>query len=439
MATYVKPGERYATSDWHTANYVLSTNAERQRTASHDTRQEARYLRNETSNKTKWDQHDNNTRLADRVDHIRQWKEVLERTVSELDREIAALNESKEALEQSLEDKNLPTEVNVENLVTREGRRNIDVVEDEAEDQLLKERQVIAGIKKQLQGQIDASFEQLCRLQEARQQVLADLQDKNIALDIDIDQYNLTEESPNISYKPDPTRVPKGSTTPQQWEDFSRYNKERADAEMASSRRLREANHHVLQQTDNDLAAQHAATDYALRKRIHDFEKALDELRWQKDQTEEEIAELEEEIRRLWDAIRAKINPMKLAQTRLENRTYRPNVELCRDNVQYGLTDEVKQLEATTKALEDKMKQAQHALDGLQKKLHKINEDIQLKTHSLMLDKQCMESRAKLASSPGLASRVGSAKLGSATVSQLCQQNAALMGVSRPKSGIIAY
>jgi len=69
---------------------------------------------------------------------------------------------------------------------------------------------VIEAIKKQLQAQISDSFEQLCRLQEARQQVLADLQDKNIALDIDIEQYNLTEDSPDISYKPDPTRVPKG-------------------------------------------------------------------------------------------------------------------------------------------------------------------------------------------------------------------------------------
>ena len=74
------------------------------------------------------------------------------------------------------------------------------------------------------------------------------------------------------------------STTPQQWEDYSRYNKERADAEMANSRRLREANHHVIQQTDNDLATQQAATDYALRKRIHELERALDELRWQKQQ-----------------------------------------------------------------------------------------------------------------------------------------------------------
>ena len=72
MATYVKPGERYATSDWFTSNYIISTDAERQCVASHETRQESRYLRNETSNRTKWDQYDNNTRLADRVDHIRK-------------------------------------------------------------------------------------------------------------------------------------------------------------------------------------------------------------------------------------------------------------------------------------------------------------------------------------------------------------------------------
>jgi len=33
-------------------------------------------------------------------------------------------------------------------------------------------------------------------------------------------------------------------------------------------------------------------------------------------------------------------------------------VELCRDNVQYGLTDEVRQIDATKRALEEKLKQA---------------------------------------------------------------------------------
>jgi len=53
---------------------------------------------------------------------------------------------------------------------------------------------------------------------------------------------------------------------------------------MNKSRRLREANHHTLQQTANDLKAQQTAVDFMLRKRIHEFERALDELKWQKKQ-----------------------------------------------------------------------------------------------------------------------------------------------------------
>lgn len=47
----------------------------------------------------------------------------------------------------------------------------------------------------------------------------------------------------------------------------------------------------------------------------------------------EEIAELQEDIRHLEEDLRRKIMNLKLAHTRLESRTYRPNVELCRDQV----------------------------------------------------------------------------------------------------------
>ncbi|XP_067952184.1 tektin-B1-like [Watersipora subatra] len=396
MATHVKTSVRYQPADWYTSNYSISTNAERQREASFQTRQESRFLSNETDSKTKWDQYDNNTRLADRVDDIRKWKEILEKCLADLDKEIADLNEAKDLAETSLQEKEVPLDVCIENLTTREGRQNIDLVQDEVENQLHKEMDVINKIKQKLQQKIDESFEQTCLLQEARQQVLLDLQDKNIALGIDVDQYNLTENSPGISYKPNSTRVPKGSTTPQQWEDFSRYNKERAEAEMRSSTRLREAIHHTLQECDNDLEAQKLGTEYAFRKRIHETERAKKELEWQKANTEKEIADMEEDIRNLEQKIRDKINPTKLAQTRLENRTYRPNVELCRDEPQYGLTDEVKQLAATKVALEEKLKQAQHALDGLQKELHRINDDLAVKNNSLMLDNRCMASREKL-------------------------------------------
>ena len=37
-----------------------------------------------------------------------------------------------------------------------------------------------------------------------------------------------------------------------------------------------------------------------------------------------------------------------------------------------------------------------HGLDGLQKQLHRINDDLAVKNNSLMLDNRCMASRDKL-------------------------------------------
>ena len=138
MATVERNINRFQPPDWFTSNYTISTNAERQREASHQTRQESRFLRNETDNQTKWDQHSNNVRLADRVDVIRKWKEILEKTLADIDKEIADLSEAKDCTEQALEAKNLPTDVAIECLTLREGRQSIDVVQDEPENQLHK-------------------------------------------------------------------------------------------------------------------------------------------------------------------------------------------------------------------------------------------------------------------------------------------------------------
>lgn len=53
-----------------------------------------------------------------------------------------------------------------------------------------------------------------------------------------------------------------------------------------------------------------------------------------------EVADLEQ-------ALLDKTNPVKVAETRLENRMFRPGPELVQDEVQYGLVDEVLQLRQT--------------------------------------------------------------------------------------------
>ncbi|XP_022092218.1 tektin-B1-like [Acanthaster planci] len=395
-----KPVTHFAPSDWHTNNHLLATNAEKLRDGSHDTRQSSHQLRNETYNRTAWGIHDSTTRLSNRIDDIEKWRETLEKTLADTDEEIARLAQMKDEAERALEAKALPLDVATECVTLRDGRRKIDVVDDEASSQLNKEVEVIEGIKEALQAKVASAFEQLCLLQEARQQLAADLRDKTEAKQIDTYCKDLSIDSPDICLQPNSTRTPKGSVTPQTWQDFSQYNTDRANAEIRSSTHLREAINNTIKQTDNDLEAQRQASEFALRKRIHEMEQAKDEDEWQKKNTEEEIAKQEKNIRDLERAIEDKQKPLMLAMTRLENRTYRPNVELCRDNAQYGLVGEVHEIQDSIKALQNKLQDSHNIRDANEKQLDRIKQDLVLKNNSLDLDNKCMKVREQLTSGP---------------------------------------
>lgn len=60
---------------------------------------------------------------------------------------------------------------------------------------------------------------------------------------------------------------------------------------------------------------------------------------------------MNENIAALKEAIRLKDSPMKVAHMRLNTRAYRPNIELVRDPVQYGLVEEVAQISDSIEAL----------------------------------------------------------------------------------------
>ncbi|KAG8143058.1 hypothetical protein E2320_000335, partial [Naja naja] len=316
MATLsVKPGQRFTLPDWH----------------------------------TKWDEYDNRTRLNERLDVVNRWKETLDKCLTDMDTEINSLTQMKEAAEHALQAKNLPLDVAIENLTYRESRRAIDVVRDHVEEELHKEVEVIDATKRDLQQKVNEAFEQLCLLQEARQQLNFDHRGKREALEIDQTCVSLSVNSPNISYKVNPTRLPVGTITPEQWDQFSQYNKDRAETEMKAATELREA----------------IALTIA--------------------QTLEEIAEMEEDIRRLEEDLQRKMASLKLTHTRLETRTYRPNMELCRDQ-------EVVSSEEMPKAA----KKNRDALDALYKHLYRIQADISYKMNSLVLDNKCMDGRRKL-------------------------------------------
>lgn len=90
----------------------------------------------------------------------------------------------------------------------------------------------------------------------------------------------------------------------------------------------------------------------------------------------------------------------QVAQTRLENRTYRPNVELCRDQPQYQLCHEVAEISGSIRSLTEKLRESQNALQALRSNLNRINEDLAVKNNSIALENRCMTVREKMREIP---------------------------------------
>ena len=114
-------------------------------------------------------------------------------------------------------------------------------------------------------------------------------------------------------------------------------------------------------------------------------------------QVVKQIQEMEDNISRLSKAIEDKQNPMMLNQTRLENRSYRPNVELCGDAVQYRLIQEVTELGVSVAQLQERLAQSQDSLKGLVRRQLDLEDDIKVKANTLFIDEtECMGMRKSI-------------------------------------------
>lgn len=92
-------------------------------------------------------------------------------------------------------------------------------------------------------------------------------------------------------------------------------------------------------------------------------------------------------IEALQSAIAETEAPLKVAQTRLDNRTYRPNVELCRDRVQYRLVNEVGEITFNIERLREMLQESDSSLKALIRTQLTLEEDIEVKVNSLFIDR----------------------------------------------------
>ncbi len=101
----------------------------------------------------------------------------------------------------------------------------------------------------------------------------------------------------------------------------------------------------------------------------------------------EEIKEMELNIGDLQQAIAEIEAPLKVAHTRLDNRTKRPNIELCRDRVQYRLVNEAGEIMYNIERLKEMLRESESAMKALVRSQLSLEEDIEVKVNSLFIDR----------------------------------------------------
>ena len=110
-----------------------------------------------------------------------------------------------------------------------------------------------------------------------------------------------------------------------------------------------------------------------------------------------QIQQMEDNIDKIEKAIVAKEPPLMVAQTRLGNRSSRPDIELCRDPVQYRLIEEVNQIEDSVRKLQVRHAQSVVSLKALVRQKLDLEEDIDVKSNTLFIDEtECMGMRKSI-------------------------------------------
>ncbi|NWT69863.1 TEKT1 protein, partial [Prunella himalayana] len=393
MARLLQDPSKLHPSEWYTANRMQRASTESQKSRSECMIDESSRLVDEIEKTTQKTQSDVNKKLEQRREEIKFWKQELDNKVEQIVHETEILLTFKNRLERALEGCKEPLVIAQKCLLYRQRRVGIDLVHDEVEQELLKEAEVVQGIIALLGRTLEQTNEQIRRNRSAKYNLDMDLKDKFTALTIDDYCASLTNDTPHIIYADNAMKLEGNFVSPEDWIDFSNINVEKADKQRNNSLALKALIDGILSQTANDMRKQCEMVNTAFRNRVKEVKDAKHKLETLLAMVMDETASQEKNIAALKKAIADKEGPVKVAQTRLEARNHRPNVELCYDTVHSSLMSEVQEITKNIQR-QDALAQAQTELKGLSRRQLSLEEEIKVKENTLYIDEVlCMQMR----------------------------------------------
>ncbi|CAF4789427.1 unnamed protein product, partial [Rotaria sp. Silwood2] len=176
------------------------------------------------------------------------------------------------------------------------------------------------------------------------------------------------------------------ASIPESWARFTEENIRRALSEISPSNELLNATDQLIATINNDMWSQWNHVNMSLENRVQEERAAKNNIQAHLEKIRQETVDVEKNIEFLKKTIADKEAFLQVAQTRLEIRTRRPNVEACRDSAMHRLIQEVHDLHAAIADLHGKLSQEENVVQNLLRAKSTLEHDLAIKNNSLFID-----------------------------------------------------
>ncbi|XP_031346134.1 tektin-3-like isoform X1 [Photinus pyralis] len=385
---------RYTPLEWTHTNLKNYNESDTNRNYSERLRGDFIRVMRETDEKTQGGQREAGRRLGERITDTTFWRNEARAELERLITENDLLQEARRSLQKSILDIEGPLHIAQECLYQRETRKGIELVHDQPEQALLKEVETYRNAQERLNALMNRTKSQLSNCRAAQHELETDVHSKESALGIDNMCHQLNNFSRGINYYGGIENYDPTVSTTTSWAENSNRIVQRSQAERGKSAQLRSDIESLINAVSAEVWDSWSNTNNALARRAAETLETKSKLQMHLHKVQQEIFEIEKYIELLRKAIQDKSAPMKVAHTRLETRTHRKDVELCRDMAQDRLVQEVRDLQDNIEYLHRKLQEAEAQHQQLLKTRTTLESDLYNKVNTLFIDREkCMGMR----------------------------------------------
>lgn len=334
-------------------------------------------------------QSENNKRLKQKARDIFRWKVEVEKACKAITEEVETLEIERQRLKGASRVLMLAESISKECLDLRSNRFEPDLVADLAEQEMIKEMNLVGEVRANLKNTLDLIEYQMAIDKAAKHKIEYDWCDKTMAYNTEATNLGLNPKSTTIMFRPGATKFGDYSAPLEYWEFFCRETVQNCEAARQKSTDIRGSLNAILVSGGRKLRNQADKTDMALAETVAITTELCTKLEETLLNTLQRIVDMEALIDNLRQAVQKMDAAMKLAQTRLDNRNnWRPHGESVRDQPHLGLIDEVKKIHETVTSLLGQLRNAERIREDLMSKRIELERAIASKRKTLNIDRE---------------------------------------------------